>query len=142
MVRQHFTKEERGAVTADWLVLSAGLLGIGIAVLSLAGTGLSSLSDGIADYAADDRKFAADPYFGVTFQEYINSIPWETQTPQQQVDLFSNYTDPTHYSDSDLQNEFQTWRLLAADPGYPEPAFARERLALLRVVLDARQLGA
>lgn len=42
-----FTADESGAVTVDWVVLSAALVGMGVATLSAVSTGTGALSDGI-----------------------------------------------------------------------------------------------
>jgi len=44
---KHFGKDEDGAVTVDWVVLTAALVGLGIAVLAAVETGLSDLSNDI-----------------------------------------------------------------------------------------------
>ncbi len=42
-----FKNDESGAVTVDWVVLTAAIVGIGIAVLGSVGTGIDSLTDAI-----------------------------------------------------------------------------------------------
>ncbi len=42
-----FKNDESGAVTVDWVVLTAAIVGIGIAVLGSVGTGIDSLTDKI-----------------------------------------------------------------------------------------------
>ena len=43
-----FAKDEDGAVTVDWVVLTAAIVGLGIAVLAAVGGGTTSLSDKIS----------------------------------------------------------------------------------------------
>ena len=43
-----FAKDEDGAVTLDWVVLTAAIVGLGIAVLAAVGGGTTSLSDKIS----------------------------------------------------------------------------------------------
>lgn len=43
----NFTKDESGAVTVDWVVLTAAIVGIAIAVISLISGGLETASEGI-----------------------------------------------------------------------------------------------
>ena len=43
-----FRKDEDGAVTVDWVVLTAAIVGLGIAVLAAVGGGTTSLSDKIS----------------------------------------------------------------------------------------------
>ena len=43
-----FRKDEDGAVTVDWVVLTAAIVGLGIAVLAAVGGGTTSLADKIS----------------------------------------------------------------------------------------------
>lgn len=45
---KNFGKDEDGAVTVDWVVLTAALVGLGILVLSVVRGGLEDLSSDIA----------------------------------------------------------------------------------------------
>ncbi len=45
---KNFKKDEDGAVTVDWVVLTAAIVGLGIAVLAAVGGGTTSLSDKIS----------------------------------------------------------------------------------------------
>lgn len=55
---QTFLKSESGAVTVDWVVLTAALVGLGLAVMSVVSGGLEDLSGDIntqleADHITD-----------------------------------------------------------------------------------------
>lgn len=41
---EKFLSDESGAVTVDWVVLTAGIIGLGVAVLSSVGTGTTDLA--------------------------------------------------------------------------------------------------
>ncbi len=43
-----FSREEDGAVTVDWVVLTAAIVGLGIAVMTTVGGGTTSLGDTIS----------------------------------------------------------------------------------------------
>ncbi|SLN50660.1 Flp family type IVb pilin [Roseisalinus antarcticus] len=43
-----FRRDEDGAVTVDWVVLTAAIVGLGIAVMSSIGTSTASLGDKIS----------------------------------------------------------------------------------------------
>ncbi len=45
---KNFTADESGAVTVDWVVLTAALVGLGLAVMGVVSGGLESLSGDIA----------------------------------------------------------------------------------------------
>jgi Flp pilus assembly pilin Flp len=48
-----FLKDESGAVTVDWVVLTAAIVGLGIAVLMSVGNGTTSLADKISSSLAN-----------------------------------------------------------------------------------------
>jgi Flp pilus assembly pilin Flp len=45
---KNFRRDEDGAVTVDWVVLTAAIVGLGIAVLTSVGNGTTALSDKIS----------------------------------------------------------------------------------------------
>ena len=49
MFKQFFTSEE-GAVTVDWVVLTAATVGLGIAVISTIGAGASDYASGVGGH--------------------------------------------------------------------------------------------
>ena len=47
-----FLKDESGAVTVDWVVLTAAIVGLGIAVLTTVGNGTTALADAVSSELA------------------------------------------------------------------------------------------
>jgi Flp pilus assembly pilin Flp len=47
-----FITDESGAVTVDWVVLTAAIVGLGIAVIVAVGPGLQTLASNISDTVA------------------------------------------------------------------------------------------
>jgi len=45
-----FQRDEDGAVTVDWVVLTAAIVGLGIAVLTTVGNATDDYADDIGDY--------------------------------------------------------------------------------------------
>jgi len=45
---KNFARDEDGAVTVDWVVLTAAIVGLGIAVISTVAGGVGDLGDDIA----------------------------------------------------------------------------------------------
>ena len=43
-----FKKDESGAVTVDWVVLTAAIVGLGMVVMTTVGGGITGLGDAIA----------------------------------------------------------------------------------------------
>lgn len=52
-VRPAFPMDESGAVTVDWVVLSAAVIGLGMVVLVPVAFSTNSSAGGIADYIAN-----------------------------------------------------------------------------------------
>jgi len=88
-----FTKDESGAITVDWVVLTAAIVGIAIAVISVISGGVESASVGIDDelvvasnftFGGDDENWASG---------YIPLSPLHGQS----------------WGDNGLDNEGRTW---------------------------------
>ena len=47
-IAKDFMRDEDGAVTVDWVVLTAAIVGLGIAVLASVSSGTTSLADKIS----------------------------------------------------------------------------------------------
>jgi Flp pilus assembly pilin Flp len=45
---KNFRKDESGAVTVDWVVLTAAIVGLGIVVMNTVGAGVTTLASNIA----------------------------------------------------------------------------------------------
>lgn len=54
-----FFADEHGAVTVDWVVLTAALVGLGLAVMTVVGDGINSSANAVADEMADDESIMA-----------------------------------------------------------------------------------
>ena len=53
-----FESDESGAVTVDWVVLTAAIVGLGMIVITSVGTGVT----GLADRIKDDVSGTGSPY--------------------------------------------------------------------------------
>ncbi|WP_147125690.1 Flp family type IVb pilin [Shimia ponticola] len=59
-----FRKDEDGAVTVDWVVLTAAIVGLGIAILA-------TVTDGVEDLASEiDTELSAGDINALTFENY------------------------------------------------------------------------
>lgn len=45
---KNFAKDESGAVTVDWVVLTAAIVGLGLAVMSIVGPAISTAASGVS----------------------------------------------------------------------------------------------
>ena len=50
-----FTKDESGAVTVDWVVLTAAIVGLGMVVISSLGGGIEGLAGKISSSVGDTQ---------------------------------------------------------------------------------------
>ncbi|MEX3016472.1 hypothetical protein [Gymnodinialimonas hymeniacidonis] len=62
---QNFAKSESGAVTVDWVVLTAALVGLGLAVMAVVSAGVENLSDDIGNSLANANP-ETSPFAGNT----------------------------------------------------------------------------
>ncbi|MCC6006723.1 MAG: hypothetical protein JJU40_03500 [Rhodobacteraceae bacterium] len=56
-----FKSDESGAVTVDWVVLTAAIVGLGVAVLATVRGGMETISDNISD-ALTDTDMGSDSF--------------------------------------------------------------------------------
>ena len=56
---KNFTKDESGAVTVDWVVLTAAIVGLGIAVLTAVAGSIGTVTDAISADLASTPGLAA-----------------------------------------------------------------------------------
>ena len=60
-----FCSDQSGAVTVDWVVLTAALVGLGLAVMSIVSGGIEELSDDISN-ALETTNPLTDPFDNTT----------------------------------------------------------------------------
>ena len=58
-----FLASESGAVTVDWVVLTAALVGLGLAVMAVVSSGVGDLSNDMADELESQAPDVAQPPF-------------------------------------------------------------------------------
>ncbi|MCK4861329.1 MAG: hypothetical protein KAS85_05390 [Rhodobacteraceae bacterium] len=71
----NFIKDESGAVTVDWVVLTAAIVGIAIAVITVISSGVEDASEGINDelQTASAFKFSFGGPDSMTFEDYLTA---------------------------------------------------------------------
>ncbi|MEM6576960.1 MAG: hypothetical protein AAF678_00585 [Pseudomonadota bacterium] len=52
---KNFAKDEDGAVTVDWVVLTAAVVGLGVAAITTVSGGVGTLAEGISDGVEDTQ---------------------------------------------------------------------------------------
>jgi Flp pilus assembly pilin Flp len=62
---KNFAQSESGAVTVDWVVLTAALVGLGLAVMAVVSSGVENLGTDITNSLANTNP-QTDPFAGNT----------------------------------------------------------------------------
>jgi len=100
----NFVTEERGAVTVDWVVLTAALVGLGLATTAVVSTGVGSLSNETADVLEDgDILQVASFGRGWDFSAFNHAI--DDGLAEQ---VFTNYSGDG-FTDADVQTALTTY---------------------------------
>lgn len=137
-----FLKDETGAVSLDWAVITAAVLGIGVAGTVLARSGVDDLSANVQTNLAAELgvQTVARPVPPDQMADRIAATRWQTGSTQQQVAMFYRLADPSATPDAALLAEHSQWVGLAGDTTYTYPEMAEERLALIEAAMEARGL--
>lgn len=97
-----FIKEDRGAVTVDWVVLTAALVGLGLASLAVVSGGVENISGDIAVSLADDSILDASRFsFDLGSFAFLTD-PGGTPNWQDAVDGFSSEGEYYSWLEADL----------------------------------------
>lgn len=112
----HFLLSEDGAVTVDWVVLTAALVGLGLAVMAVVSGGVSALSGDVDTQLVNQ---------GITseFEAAFAGLTADTLTSWHHNEAWYNgmtvaYSDPTQWSEAQLiaQHQAMAATILAANP--------------------------
>jgi Flp pilus assembly pilin Flp len=58
----NFCNDESGAVTVDWVVLTAAIVGLGVVIMNLVGGGIEDLGDRVVtDLSTSEFKYVGRP---------------------------------------------------------------------------------
>ncbi|MEM6609353.1 MAG: hypothetical protein AAF689_12300 [Pseudomonadota bacterium] len=135
---REFLGDEAGAIAVDWVVISATIVAMALAVVAVASNGVESVSDDIVAEVSDDEIIFASQNFGRGYEAYLREADWQSRSGQQQVNLFNTLTDPERRSDAQLRNQHRNWSNRAADPSYSNPGQAADRVAVYELAMDVR----
>lgn len=110
MIRD-FTQEECAAVTVDWVVLTAALVGLGLAVLAVTSSGVEALS-GETSAALQDESIIETANFALGNASPFDLGTYQYLSPSQGFTTWQQNTLPTldtpaeiyHWLDSDSAN--------------------------------------
>lgn len=133
-----FLRAESGAVVTDWVVLAAGVVGLGLATISVVSGGVESLSiDTAVELGTGDIIFESSN-FGRSRAEVV-ALGNEFYTEQQTVDRYAIYAAQT---EAELADSFAYWTNEATAEGASEAlqAEAADNLRMISMVYDQRGL--
>lgn len=114
-----FAKSEAGAVTVDWVVLTAALVGLGMATMAV-------VSGGVGDVSGDVDTQLTDQEISTSFDEALAglSLTADTLTSWHHNEAWYDavtaaYSDPADWTPAELTAQHQAMAdiILAANPG-------------------------
>lgn len=79
-----FLNDEAGAVTVDWVVLTAALVGLGLAVMGVVSGGIEDLSTDVSAALEDESKFS-EQFGGITLASASNTTVFSGRTASDYV---------------------------------------------------------
>lgn len=134
-----FLIRESGAVTVDFTVASAAIVGIGLAVISVVSGGVEDLArDTSAAMTADDIVFRS-ANFGQSRADVIAGMTWASYNNGNHArNHFNNIV--ANRTDAQLRNGHRNWVNAANDPDHENHAIAADRATVFRMALDERGL--
>ncbi|WP_210730451.1 hypothetical protein [Roseicyclus persicicus] len=135
-----FLSEEDGAITADWVVMSSAVVGLGLAVTAVVSGGAEDLS-GDLQTALAQTDIAGVPGGGeVDRRALILAMTFGAGYPSAEaaLDHFDRIMETL--TDAQIRNRHRSWSRALADPTHPNHARAADRLAVFALALEARGL--
>ncbi|MEM9797927.1 MAG: hypothetical protein AAF919_15655 [Pseudomonadota bacterium] len=129
-------RDESGAVTVDWTVLTAAGVGLGLIVMGVVATGAGNTTADISESLDGayigflSENFGKTPY-DVAAEVELNHFG--SRWPQRRMNRLLNDT-----SEQSLVNQHRRWSNRASDPGYSNPGRAADQLAMIEIAMDAR----
>jgi Flp pilus assembly pilin Flp len=134
----HFWRDTSGAITVEWTVLTAGMVAIALAATSVVGSGLDTNTAMLsAEFTREYRSYEARN-FGRSPLEVAQELEMEIMSSarrDRRVEQLLNAL-----TDNQLRNQHRTWNTRAANPDYDRLPLARDQVALIDVVMDARKV--
>ncbi len=118
-----FVSNDSGAVTVDWVVLTAGLVGLGLAVSAVVSGGVGDLSSDVGSQLSDQEisaSFAADPLAS------WSPLQWD----QHNAGIYDSYSDwMSNFTDDQLLAHYENtaqWSTYPPNSGHPYDTYHDE----------------
>ncbi|MEM1342775.1 MAG: hypothetical protein AAGF68_10655 [Pseudomonadota bacterium] len=134
---RYFLAEDSGAVTTDFVVLTAAIVGFGLAAFAVVSDGVNSSSNAVADDLA-----AIEPGENVAFLSPLELLQRNAtaMNDNQIANAYSRRLDVDEFSDGRLRNNHRRWSNIAADPGHANHARSADMVAINAAALAERGL--
>lgn len=135
-----FAADETGAITTDFVVMTAAIMGIGMAAMMVISGGVEDLSGDITnDLASNDAIFRSG-YFGRDRLTVLLEGPRDYVSETTMRNRYTLFSDPSLRTDAQVRNAHRTWSRRLADPAYSNPGNAADWVRILDQALDVRDL--
>ena len=129
-MNQAFTSSESGAVTVDWVVLTAALVGLGLATMTVVSGGVSDLSTDIDTQLKSDgiiQTAFVEPFVYTPFsQAYYDSVIYPAALARSETDTVSNYDSTVALALQRIEAGQYGQSIISMDNVYGEAAAAAE----------------
>jgi len=135
-----FLHDESGAVTADYVFMTAAVCAAGVAVLNTASQGIDGLSSElISEIEAADIVFASQ-HFGRDRLTVLLDGPRSYFSENAMRTRYNRFADPDQRTDAQVRNAHRTWVRRTRDASYSQPDRAEDMVRILDMALEARRL--
>lgn len=134
---RYFLAEDSGAVTTDFVVLTAAIVGFGLAAFAVVSDGVNASSNAVADDLA-----AIEPGENVAFMSPLELLQHNATVmgDTQIANAYGRRMDSDDFSDARLRNNHRRWSNIAADPNHANHARAADMVAINAAALQERGL--
>ncbi|SFJ53409.1 Flp family type IVb pilin [Jannaschia pohangensis] len=131
-----FLRADSGAVTVDWVVITAAITGLGIGVLMTVSNGIENSSNDItAQLESDEHIFRSHHFARSTGEEAaaVDLTHYGSNWADRRMNQLMN-----DLTDQQLRNQERAWRNRQADVNDPMHSRANDQMAMLSIAMEAR----
>lgn len=135
-----FLRDERGAVAADYIFMTAAVTAAGFAVLTTLSDGLDGLTNDLASELQTSEIIFMSQNFGLDRAGVLAAGPHEFFSTDGVLLRYDIWSDPSRKTDAQLRNSHRTWARRLADPAYSQPGRAADLVRIMEMAMDVRDV--
>lgn len=135
-----YLRDENGAVTVDYVFMTAAVVGAAFATITALSGGLEDISNEIVSELTDSELIFMTQNFGRDRRTVLMEGTREFFSANAMGSRYDIWSDPERKTDTQVRNAHRTWSRRMADPAYSQPARAADLVRILEFSLDARHL--